>query len=296
MFLSQKSSSFFPSSTFSSSSSSSSSPPPTTSSSFPSSSLFYSSKLIYLIKFKQIIILTILPPLFGILIVIALAILFHSEQIFGYEWTCGITYLPSISRILNLPAERIVWNFLILLHIPLRLLIILHIFFSFSKQKLKENIQIIQKSNVKFITRKCLPKITPNKYLQIVYLISGLFDNLFLSSLSVVGEREHSELHVIFFSFYLFSIFINFSVHFYLELNLLKNKKKSQKFHFIFLFLLFLLIPFIIFFFSINQLYCIKFSYEIFVFIEYLIVFCIFCFNFCILFENHKNCFFLFFY
>uniref|UniRef100_A0A914NNH5 CWH43-like N-terminal domain-containing protein n=1 Tax=Meloidogyne incognita TaxID=6306 RepID=A0A914NNH5_MELIC len=73
-----------------------------------------------------------------------------------------LTYLPSISRILNLPAERIVWNFLILLHIPLRLLIILHIFFSFSKQKLKENIQIIQKSNVKFITRKCLPKITPS--------------------------------------------------------------------------------------------------------------------------------------
>ncbi|KAF7624792.1 hypothetical protein Mgra_00009945 [Meloidogyne graminicola] len=201
--------------------------------------------LLYLIKFNQLCFLTILPLLGGIFVIILISIIFHSKLIFNYEWTCGLTYLPSISRIINLPAERIIWNFLILFHIPLR------------------------------------------NYLCKIYLLSGLFDHLFLLLLSIVGERENSELHVIFFSSFLFSTFINFNIHFYLEINL------NKKFRFIFLFLLFLLIPLIIFFFSINQLYCSKYSYEIFVLIEYFIVFCIFGFNCCIFFEKHLNCFFI---
>uniref|UniRef100_A0A914LRF3 Very-long-chain (3R)-3-hydroxyacyl-CoA dehydratase n=1 Tax=Meloidogyne incognita TaxID=6306 RepID=A0A914LRF3_MELIC len=39
----------------------------------------------------------------------------------NYNWQCGRARLPSLSRIINLPMERIFWQFTFLFHIPLRI-------------------------------------------------------------------------------------------------------------------------------------------------------------------------------
>ena len=95
------------------------------------------------LKFYKICIFAIIPPLCGIIAVISVAIWLHSSLIFGYKWSCGVchtifinfnfqtAYLPSISRLLNLPVERIIWNFVICLHLPFRFVITLHYYCKF---------------------------------------------------------------------------------------------------------------------------------------------------------------------
>uniref|UniRef100_A0A915E3A6 CWH43-like N-terminal domain-containing protein n=1 Tax=Ditylenchus dipsaci TaxID=166011 RepID=A0A915E3A6_9BILA len=56
-------------------------------------------------------------PVIAIVSVFCIGIAVNRKELFNYDWNgCGTTFLPSVSRIINLPAERIVWNFLILLH------------------------------------------------------------------------------------------------------------------------------------------------------------------------------------
>lgn len=62
-----------------------------------------------------------LPPFFGAVVSIVVALILHNDEISNYNWQCGRARLPSLSRIINLPMERIFWQFTFLFHIPLRL-------------------------------------------------------------------------------------------------------------------------------------------------------------------------------
>lgn len=118
-------------------------------------------------------------------------------------------------------------------------------------------------------------------------------DHFFLLCLSLIGERENPELHVIFFSSFLFSIFIHFTAHFYLEDIYVEYGIKGKKIRMILLAFLWLLIPFIIICFALHELYCTKFSYELFAIGEYLTILTIFGFNSIVFLDFHSECTFL---
>uniref|UniRef100_A0A0K0DS10 Post-GPI attachment to proteins factor 2 n=1 Tax=Strongyloides stercoralis TaxID=6248 RepID=A0A0K0DS10_STRER len=144
-------------------------------------------------KYTEIIRLTplivfiagIVPPLVGSITSISLALLFHNADISNYNWQCGRALLPSLSRIINLPVERVFWQILILMHVPLRFL---EISVQTERYARFENI-INGKSKLHYLLVK-------------TYTISGLLELVFITFLSVIGERENAQLHVI--CFYLF--------------------------------------------------------------------------------------------
>jgi hypothetical protein len=111
--------------------------------------------------------------------------------------------------------------------------------------------------------------------------------------LSVVGERENAELHVIFFSSFLISTFINFTTHFYLEAAIDESSGNGKRTRMVLLAFLWLLIPYIITAFALHELYCAKYSYELFAIGEYLTIATIFAFNSTIFMDAHQNCVYL---
>ncbi|EGT43412.1 hypothetical protein CAEBREN_24874 [Caenorhabditis brenneri] len=62
------------------------------------------------------------PPLFAAVFAILTAITLHQDKITNYAWICGRAFLPSLSRIINLTLEGLVWQLCIFFHIPFRLL------------------------------------------------------------------------------------------------------------------------------------------------------------------------------
>uniref|UniRef100_A0A0K0CTZ5 Secreted protein n=1 Tax=Angiostrongylus cantonensis TaxID=6313 RepID=A0A0K0CTZ5_ANGCA len=62
--------------------------------------------------------------------VVALALSFllgsatHPNDFYTYRWSCGMVHLPSISRVINMPLERTIFQMLILCSVPLRLIIL----------------------------------------------------------------------------------------------------------------------------------------------------------------------------
>lgn len=97
---------------------------------------------------------------------------------------------PSLSRIINLPMERIFWQFTFLFHIPLRVvelgvgcktITIQGIYHNFFPSDYRYNrLKSVDLKYPRFyeFSRQC-------------YLIFGIFELVFLTALSVVGEREY---------------------------------------------------------------------------------------------------------
>ncbi|VDM61529.1 unnamed protein product [Angiostrongylus costaricensis] len=48
----------------------------------------------------------------------------HANDFYTYRWSCGVVHLPSISRVINMPLERTIFQLLILYSVPLRLIIL----------------------------------------------------------------------------------------------------------------------------------------------------------------------------
>ncbi|ETN74533.1 hypothetical protein NECAME_04019 [Necator americanus] len=63
-----------------------------------------------------------IPPLVGSVSAIAIALIFHNDEISNYNWQCGRARLPSLSRIINLSVERTFWQLFLLFHVPIRVI------------------------------------------------------------------------------------------------------------------------------------------------------------------------------
>ncbi|KAL3114641.1 hypothetical protein niasHT_016272 [Heterodera trifolii] len=122
------------------------------------------------------------PPFLGAIGSIVTALLLHNDEISNYNWQCGRARLPSLSRIINLPMERIFWQITFLFHIPLRAVEIAVGFFRYGR---------LRSVNCNW----------PRLYslCRHFYLWLGSLELIFLIALSVVGEREFISYHVIFF-------------------------------------------------------------------------------------------------
>uniref|UniRef100_A0A8R1EMM7 CWH43-like N-terminal domain-containing protein n=1 Tax=Caenorhabditis japonica TaxID=281687 RepID=A0A8R1EMM7_CAEJA len=105
-------------------------------------------------------------PGVGVVIAFIIGYTIHTSLMYDYEWVCRKVYLPSVSRLLNLPLERIAWNILSLASVPLQLFVVMRQY---------------------ILTFSTSPK---QQYLRIVLVISSVFQSLFLTLLATVGERE----------------------------------------------------------------------------------------------------------
>ncbi|MFH4973790.1 hypothetical protein AB6A40_000499 [Gnathostoma spinigerum] len=123
-----------------------------------------------------------IPPVLGAIGSICVALIFHNDQISNYNWQCGRARLPSLSRIINLKIERILWEFFILIHVPVR---IVELFVGYVRYRRLKSVQCRNKTFYEFCRH--------------VYFYIGMAELIFLAGLSVIGERERISVHVILF-------------------------------------------------------------------------------------------------
>ncbi|CAG9540186.1 unnamed protein product [Cercopithifilaria johnstoni] len=122
------------------------------------------------------------PPVAGAFAAIIIALIFHNEQISNYNWQCGRARLPSLSRIINLPLERLFWQFLMLIQTPARFIELFTGFFRFGRLM---NVNCRHKRFYEFA--------------RYIYFYSGTAELFFMIGLSLLGERENIQVHVILF-------------------------------------------------------------------------------------------------
>lgn len=91
---------------------------------------------LFKLDFRTLVLSTFLPSVGSLIFVFLVGFGMDYLELLNYEWTCGVSLaieltkmissffqkvlLPSISRILNLPKERVIWHLGIALHIGLR--------------------------------------------------------------------------------------------------------------------------------------------------------------------------------
>ncbi|EFO15466.2 hypothetical protein LOAG_13042 [Loa loa] len=80
--------------------------------------------ILFEISFQNYALVTIGAPILALIIDFILGFSLDYQQILDYNWSCGPVNIPSFSRIINLPKERIIWNAAVLFHLPLRFLLI----------------------------------------------------------------------------------------------------------------------------------------------------------------------------
>ncbi|CAB3398917.1 unnamed protein product [Caenorhabditis bovis] len=184
-------------------------------------------------------------PGFSVLLAFIIGYGLHYEHMTNYFWGCRIVHLPSISRILNFPIERIAWNLATISAFPLQFFIILRqYFFEFSGA-----------------TRRIL-------------VGSSILQAMFITLLATVGERESGILHVAFFCGFASTTILNFAVYSMTKNDLYKNRRL------LLLISLAICIPTIFLAFLLHNGFCVKFAYEIFASFEYLTVILIYSFHF----------------
>lgn len=180
----------------------------------------------------------------------------HAEWLYDYYWGCRKVYLPSVSRLLNMPLERILWNLLSLTSVPLQFMVVL-------RQYL-----------ITFSTSNKL------QFLRVVLVLSSVFQSLFLTLLATVGERESGEFHVAFFSGFAVSTIINYSVFTILMRFTAKgeNPKHSRRRVTVLLGLV-ITLPTIFIAFILHNVFCVSGAYEAFAVFEYLTIVLIYAFH-----------------
>uniref|UniRef100_A0A0K0G158 Post-GPI attachment to proteins factor 2-like n=1 Tax=Strongyloides venezuelensis TaxID=75913 RepID=A0A0K0G158_STRVS len=142
----------------------------------------YSVKEICKINPSLFVALGFFPPFLGAFGSIFMALVFHYDLISNYNWQCGRARFPSISRIINLPLERIPWQLFVLFHVPFRVieLCVGHVRYN------------------RLMSVHCKwPRFY--NFSRLCYTTFGFCEVIFLVILSVIGERENIGLHVIFF-------------------------------------------------------------------------------------------------
>ncbi|KAI6178597.1 hypothetical protein M3Y98_00518000 [Aphelenchoides besseyi] len=217
-----------------------------------------------------------LPPFFGAIASIVVALIMHNDEISNYNWQCGRARLPSLSRIINLPMERIFWQFTFLFHIPLRLVELAVGFYRYGR--------------LRSVDAKYPRLYTLSRY---VYAIVGIFELIFMIALSVVGEREFIGYHVIFFyafgscaiGFFITNVICHASSLYYLN----PYGRLSYNIKFVVLILYIISVPILLGAFLLYWKKCITYMYDIFAITEYVDVFLSIAYHCCAFFDiRHK--------
>uniref|UniRef100_A0A1I8EQP6 CWH43-like N-terminal domain-containing protein n=1 Tax=Wuchereria bancrofti TaxID=6293 RepID=A0A1I8EQP6_WUCBA len=199
------------------------------------------------------------PPMFGAFAAITTALIFHREQISNYNWQCGRARLPSLSRIINLPVERLLWQFLVLIHTPAR---IVELFTVYRYGRLM---------NVNYRHKRFY------EFARYIYFYAGSTELFFMIGLSLLGERENIQIHVI-----LFYIFGFCSISFFIA-NLVCHRHSlyflppyghlSYYLKITFCTIYFLSLPILLISFLLYWKVCVTAAYEVFAICEYIGVF-----------------------
>ncbi|KAK6747719.1 hypothetical protein RB195_000736 [Necator americanus] len=220
-----------------------------------------------------------IPPLVGSVSAIAIALIFHNDEISNYNWQCGRARLPSLSRIINLSVERTFWQLFLLFHVPIR---VIELVTGFSRYKRLRNIHY---------THTRLYELARYGYFYI-----GLAELVFLSALSIVGERENIQMHVIFFYIFGFCgiahMFSNIFCHAHSLYYINPYGRLSYYLKIIFTSLYVLSAPVLVGAFILYWKKCITWAYDVFAICEYCGVFLNICFHGCAFFDiRYKVCF-----
>ncbi|KAK0407629.1 hypothetical protein QR680_003501 [Steinernema hermaphroditum] len=218
------------------------------------------SRVLLSLSSKVYIVVTVTPVVLALLLSFFIGFGADYDTLLNYEWTCGKALLPSISRIINLPKERTVCNLLVLFHVVLRPLITAH-YYNICRQP-----TYTAKHPIIFLL---LLKAIP---------LSSFAELAFTIALTVVGERENPNLHVVFFCGFcvstnlyllLVTVLFRFSRHYSIH----DNAPRSFKIKTFLVAANFLLLPSISIFFVLYWQFCVKFAYNVFALLEYATVF-----------------------
>ncbi|VDK75101.1 unnamed protein product [Litomosoides sigmodontis] len=219
------------------------------------------------ISFQTYAAVTVGAPILALLVAFSLGFSLDYQQILNYDWTCGPVNMPSFSRIINLPKERLIWNAAVLFHLPLRFLLI---FINYRICRIPSN-EICNLKLHGILSQMILP--------------SGSVEILMILLLTVIGEREEiDELrssnfnwHVHFFVIFTISSTIYFAVvtvtyraskHYTEHFN--GNWSFNLKFYFTLIYIA--LVPILFTFFVMYWTFCYNFAYDFFALSEYLLI------------------------
>uniref|UniRef100_A0A7E4ZTC5 Frag1/DRAM/Sfk1 family-domain-containing protein n=1 Tax=Panagrellus redivivus TaxID=6233 RepID=A0A7E4ZTC5_PANRE len=211
-------------------------------------------------------VLCLAPPLIALFADFIIGFAVDYDQLLNYEWTCGKAYLPSVSRIVNLPKERTVFHLGSLGSITFRCFIVIYYY------RLARRLSISRGSRI--WRRFVAPAI----------LLSGLGELVFQVAITVVGEREHGDFHM-----YFFISFTLCAVAYFLLITIVTRYRPnygdsallqaSFRLKLLLLVMTVLLIPTIGTFFVLYWGYCVTFAYNAFALSEYVTILAIFGFH-----------------
>ncbi|KHN88903.1 Post-GPI attachment to proteins factor 2-like [Toxocara canis] len=215
--------------------------------------------VVFEFSFRQVLLVALGAPLSALLASFVIGLSYDYDLVLNYEWTCGRVHLPSISRIVNLPKQRIIWNLFVLFHAAFRPLMV------------SSNYRICREP----ATRMRFPRA--HSTLANGILLSGLLEVIFIVWLTVVGEREQPEFHVYFFMGFTISSLAHFvltSLLFRVSYHYVVCKKASLSYSLKFIFTLayVILLPTVFTFFALYWQLCYNFAYDFFAVFEYITI------------------------
>uniref|UniRef100_A0A914X7V4 Post-GPI attachment to proteins factor 2 n=2 Tax=Plectus sambesii TaxID=2011161 RepID=A0A914X7V4_9BILA len=198
---------------------------------------------------------TCFPPLIALFVCVGIGLTVDVPAIVNYNWKCGRVFLPAVSRIINLPKERPIWQLLIWFHAPFRIMVVWSNYILNTKP-----------------SRSQYPRI--RKFFCVSLFLAGSLEVIFLVTLSVIGERENGPLHAILF--YAFATVAWY--YFVLNTTLFRqseayrlqtNGKQSYLHKLLFLIFYSVALPFTLLFFILYWQACITWAYTAFALLEY---------------------------
>uniref|UniRef100_A0A0N5AZ26 G_PROTEIN_RECEP_F1_2 domain-containing protein n=1 Tax=Syphacia muris TaxID=451379 RepID=A0A0N5AZ26_9BILA len=139
---------------------------------YPCSTKYDSGVVILKLNFQPLFYLICGTAIMAVLSAFVLGFTVDLKKNIGYKWTCGKLYLPSFSRIINHPLERLPFNFLMLIHTGLRPIVVL---VNCRRSYIRANIPY---------------KARLNSLIKLTIMISGFVELVFLAALTIVGDRE----------------------------------------------------------------------------------------------------------
>ncbi|WKY09380.1 hypothetical protein Q1695_002053 [Nippostrongylus brasiliensis] len=206
--------------------------------------------LLWTISVRSITAQCMVLPIAAVLLAFACGSVLHPSELYWYQWTCGYVRLPSVSRVINLPLERTIFQLLVMFSVPFRAMALLKQWLQFS----------IAQPPLYFSLAK------------VIMVISSVVDLIFISALSTIGERESGDLHVALFAGFATATYVYFVCICLLTRWVNKQTPSDilkEKLQLTFLSCISVTIPVILVLFVLYNGYCVEYTYELFAVFEY---------------------------